>query len=284
MRFAFIAAEKAVWPVRVQCRVLVVSTAGYYAWCSRPESAHAREDRRIGLLVGEAHERSRRTYGSPRVHAELRSHGVKVSRKRVIRAMQAQGLRGRVRRSYVKTTDSTHGLPTAPNMLARDFTATAPNERWVGDVTFLRTPDGWLYLAVILDLYSRMVVGWATSAMNDRALALRALDQGLRSRRPGTGLLHHTDQGSPYASEDYQAALKKAGMVCSMSRRGNCWDNAAMESWFGTLKTELGEVFESANDASRLLFDFIEVFYNRQRRHSTLGYQSPADFERRASA
>lgn len=236
------------------------------------------------MLVGEAHERRRRTYGSPRVHAELRAQGVRVSRRRVIRAMQAQGLRGRVRRAYTKTTDSTHGLPTAPNVLDREFTAAAPNERWVGDVTLLRTPDGWLYLAVILDLYSRMVVGWATSGINDRKLALAALDQGLRRRRPATGLLHHTDQGSPYASAEYQAALEKAGIVCSMSRTGNCWDNAAMESWFGTLKTELGEVFESATDASKLLFDYVEVFYNQQRRHSSLGYLSPGDFERGAVA
>lgn len=284
MRFAFIEAEKAVWPILVQCRVLQVSKAGYYTWRGRPESARDREDRRIRVLVGEAHERSRRTYGSPRVHAELRAQGVRVSRKRVIRAMQAQGLRGRVRRAYTKTTDSTHGLPTAPNVLDREFTAAAPNERWVGDVTFLRTPDGWLYLAVILDLYSRMVVGWATSGINDRQLALAALDQGLRRRRPPTGLLHHTDQGSPYASAEYQAALEKAGIVCSMSRRGNCWDNAAMESWFGTLKTELGEVFESPTDASRLLFDYVEVFYNQQRRHSSLGYLSPGDFERGAVA
>ena len=284
MRFEFIFAERTHWPVLVLCRVMQVSKAGYYAWKARPECAHACEDRRIGVLVNEAHERSRRTYGSPRIHAELKAQGVRVSRKRVIRTMRQHGLRGKVRRSYVKTTDSTHGLATAPNTLDRDFTAAAPNERWVGDVTFLRTPDGWLYLAVILDLYSRMVVGWATSETNDRHLVLNALDQGLRRRRPGTGLLHHTDRGSTYASDDYQAALDKAGIVCSMSRKGNCWDNAAMESWFGTMKTELGEVFESATDADRLLFDFIEVFYNQQRRHSSLGYESPGAFERRACA
>jgi putative transposase len=236
------------------------------------------------VLVDEAHERSRRTYGSPRVHAELRAHGERVSRKRVVRLMQAQGLRGRVRRAYVKTTDSTHGLAVAPNLLARDFTATGPNERWVGDVTYLRTPQGWVYLAVILHLYLRMVVGWATSAVNDRRLALRALDQGLRRRWPGAGLVHHSDRGSPYASEDYQAALERAGIACSMSRKGNCYDNAVMESWFGMLKTELGEVFESASDANRLLFDYIEAFYNTRRRHSALAYQSPAEFERAAHA
>ena len=284
MKFAFIDAEKTVWPVTAQCRVLNVSKAGYYAWRTRPESARARDDRRIGVLVGEAHERSRRIYGSPRVHAELRANGIRVSRKRVIRAMQAQGLRGRVRRKYVKTTDSAHGLATAPNTLDRDFTAAAPNQRWVGDVTFLQTPEGWLYLAVILDLYSRIVVGWAVSATNDRGLALQALDQGLRRRQPGAGLLHHTDRGSPYASDDYRKALEKAGIECSMSRKGNCWDNAAMESWFGTLKTELGEVFESVTDAKRLLFDYIEVFYNQKRRHSTLGYESPGDFERQVAA
>ena len=280
MRFAFIDVERATWPVTVLCRSLLVSTAGFYAWRDRPEAAHDAEDRRLGVLVWEAHKRSRETYGSPRVHAELRANGERVSRKRVVRVMRQLGLRGRSRRAFTRTTDSAHGLPTAPNLLARDFTASKPNERWVGDVTYLRTPQGWLYLAVILDLYSRMVVGWATSAMNDRKLAIRALDQALRRRRPDAGLLHHTDQGSPYASEDYQAAMERAGITCSMSRRGNCHDNAAMETWFATLKCELGERFDSAHEAMRQLFDFIEVFYNNQRRHSALGYSSPADFER----
>lgn len=284
MRFAFIAAEKANWPVKVLCRALQVSPSGFYAWAIRPESAHDVEDQRLRVLIGEAHQRSRGIYGSPRVHAVLRAGEVRVSRKRVVRVMRELGLRGRCRRAYVCTTDSDHGNPTAENLLNRDFTATAPNQRWVGDVTYLRTPQGWLYLAVVLDLYSRIVVGWALSTVNDRRLAMDALHQALQRRRPDVGLLHHTDQGSPYASDAYQAVLLKAGITCSMSRRGNCHDNAAMESWNATLKSELGEHFEGAPDAQAKLFDYIEVFYNRQRLHSTLGYTSPADFESVAAA
>jgi transposase InsO family protein len=283
VKFAFIDAEKATWPVRPMCRALGVSPSGYYAWKTRPPSERAREDARLGVLVEEAHARSRRTYGSPRIHAELAAHGERVSRKRVVRLMRAKGLRGRGRPGFVRTTDSEHDQPVAPNVLDQDFTADGPNERWVGDVTYLKTPGGWLYLAAILDLYSRYVVGWAVSAINDRRLAMRALDQAVRRRRPPEGLLHHTDQGSPYASEDYQKALDALGFECSMSRRGNCYDNAVMESWFKTLKSELGESFESPAAAQRELFDFIETFYNAERRHSSLGFKSPRDFERLAA-
>lgn len=279
MRFRFIDVEKARWPVRVLCRALHVSPSGYYAWKARPEPRRAREDRRLGVLTRAAHEQSRGTYGSPRVHAELRAQGERVSRKRVIRLMQAQNLRGRTRRRFVRTTDSRGTLAPAPNLLARDFEASAPNRRWVGDVTYLRTPEGFLYLAAILDLFSRFVVGWSISPLNDRHLALRALDMAVRRRAPEPGLVHHTDQGSPYASEDYQRALEELEAACSMSRRGNCLDNAAMESFFGTLKTELGEWFESAPHAEHSVFDYIEVFYNGRRRHSALGYRSPREFE-----
>ena len=280
MRFTFIDAEKATWPVRVMCRVLLVSPAGYYAWRKRPESARARENRRLAVLVRAAHEKGRQTYGSPRVHAALAADGVRVSRKRVIRLMQGQGLRGRGRRQYVRTTDSSNAENIAPNVLNRDFAATAPNEKWVGDVTYLWTPEGWLYLAVILDLYSRFVVGWALSRVNDRHLARRALDAAVVRRAPPDGLLHHTDQGSPYGSGDYTGALNKLGFRQSMSRRGNCYDNAVMESFFNTLKLELGERFESLPDAERKLFDFIEVFYNGTRIHTSIGFVSPRAFER----
>jgi transposase InsO family protein len=234
------------------------------------------------VLVRESHERSRKTYGSPRVHADLGARGERVSRKRVIRLMQEQGLQARVRRRYKCTTDSDHELPVAPNLLDRHFEAAAPNERWVGDTTELRVGDsGRLFLAAILDLYSRFVVGWALSAVNDRKLVIKALDMALRRRCPDSGLLHHSDQGSPYASEDYQRELAAHGITCSMSRRGNCYDNAAMESWFSTFKSELGERFESYANAKEQAFDYIEVFYNQQRIHSTIGYLSPADFERR---
>ena len=266
------------------CHALSVSTSGYYAWAARPESARVIGDRRLAVLIEASHTTSRGRYGSPRVHRDLMAQGVQVSRKRVVRLMQASGLAGRVRRRYVRTTEIGDRPPVAENLLARDFSATVPNQRWTGDVTYLRTPAGWLFLPILLDLYSRIIVGWATCAVNDHRLALRALDQAVRRRRPVRGLVHHTDQGSPYASDAYQAALTDNGMVCSMSRRGNCHDNAVTETWFGTLKAELGEAFESHADANRQLFEYIEQFYNGTRRHSAIGYLSPRDFERRPIA
>jgi putative transposase len=283
MRYAFIDVEKAVYPVAMLCRVLRVSRAGFYAWRERPESARVREDRRLAVLVHAAHEQSRRTYGSPRVHAELAANDEHVSRKRIIRLMQQEGLVARVRRRYKSTTMSDHDQPVAPNLLARRFDADIPNQRWVGDTTELLVGTSKLYLAVVLDLFSRMVVGWAVSAVNDRHLTMHALDQAVRRRCPNAGLLHHSDQGSTYASDDYRRALAASGITCSMSRRGNCLDNAAMESWFSTLKHELGERFDTPAAAKAQLFDYIEVFYNQQRRHSALDYVSPAAYEREAS-
>ena len=284
MKFEWIHAEKANWPVTKMCRALEVTTSGFYAWRKRPPSVRTREDERLRALVEESHRESRQNYGSPRVHRDLLALGERVSRKRVIRLMREGGLEGKVRRRWVTTTDSQHDQPVAPNVLAQDFEAAGPNERWAGDVTYLRTPDGWLYLAVILDLFSRRVVGWALSPFNDRRLALRALEMAVRRRRPHAGLVHHTDQGSPYASDDYQKVLDRYGMTCSMSRRGNCYDNAVVESWFGMFKTELGETFESFADAQFKVFDYIEGFYNSRRRHSALDYLSPAEFERRMVA
>jgi transposase InsO family protein len=281
VKFAFVEAEKASFPIAFMCRHLGISTSGFHAWRARPESKRSKEDRRLAVLIRESHTLSRQNYGSPRIHEDLKqAKEIRISRKRVIRLMQELGLKGKVRRSWVKTTDSRHNLPVAPNLLDRNFEASAPNQRWVGDITYLRSPEGWLYLAAILDLHSRMVVGWAVSAVIDRHLVIKALNEALRRRAPGAGLLHHSDQGSQYASEDYQDVLEANGITCSMSRRGECYDNAAMESWFGTLKTELGEAFESHSDAKRKLFDYIEIFYNHKRRHSSLGYISPADFER----
>lgn len=281
MKFAFIA-EKADLGVARLCRALSVSTSGFYAWKGRPPSAHDVEDDRLRALVHEAHKVGRTFYGSPRVHRALKKRGVNVSRKRVVRLMQEEQLVGRARRRFKLTTDSNHSLAVAENLLERDFTASAPNQRWVGDVTELRTPSGKLYLAVILDLFSRFVVGWALSAVNDKHLALKALDMAVRRRSPGVGLLSHSDRGSPYASEDYQAALLAENITCSMSRSGNCLDNAAMESWNSTLKSELGEDFASPADTKEKLFDYIEVFYNQTRMHSSLDYASPAEFERAA--
>jgi transposase InsO family protein len=282
VKFAFIDAEKAFHRITKLCSLLRVSRAGFYAWCGRPLSNRAVEDARLTLLVREAHERSRRTYGSPRVHAELLAHDVFVSRKRVIRLMQAEKLVARQRRRYRCTTMSDHNQPVAPNLLDRRFEADRPNQRWVGDTTELITGNGRLFLAVVLDLFSRFVVGWALSASNDRFLTMKALDMAIRRRCPDAGLLHHSDQGSTYASEDYQKVLAAHGIACSMSRRGNVHDNAAMESWNSTFKFECGERFETNEIASAETFEYIEVFYNQQRRHSAIGYVSPAEFERAA--
>ena len=281
MRFAFVQAEKADVPVATLCRILKVSRSGYYAWCERPESAHARQDRQLRVRVQASFEASRKRYGSPRVWEDLVEDGIHVSRKRVVRLMQEQGLRARARKRFKSTTMSDHDQPVAANLLNREFTAPAPNRRWVGDTTeFLIGSSGKLYLAAILDLFSRFVVGWAISAINDRHLALRALDAALKRRCPDSGLMHHSDQGSPYASEDYQTVLEAQGITCSMSRRGNCYDNAVMESFFSSVKSELRDRFDSCGEAKMELFDYIEVFYNQRRRHSTIGQVSPAAFEK----
>jgi len=231
---------------------------------------------------GTGPERSRRTYGCPRIHAELAAQGIYVSRKRVARIMRQEGLRARPRKRFKCTTMSDHDQPVAANVLDRRFTADRPNQRWVGDTTELLTGNGKLFLAVILDLFSRSVVGWALSPSNDRFLTTRALDMAIKRRCPGEGLLHHSDQGSTYASEDYQKVLAAHGITCSMSRRGNVFDNAAMESWNSTLKSELAERFEDNETAEREVVEYIEGFYNPHRRHSALGYMSPAEYERSA--
>jgi putative transposase len=282
VKFAFILAEKACFATAFMCRHLGVSASGFYAWKTRPQSAHDVEDQRLKVLVREAHGLGRTYYGSPRIQRALQKQQIRISRKRVIRLMQEEGLVGRHRRLFRPTTVRDHQLPVATNLLDRVFTAKAVNRRWVGDTTELVIPNGRLFLAVVIDLFSRFVVGWALSAVNDRHLTLKALEMALRRRCPGAGLLHHSDQGSTYASEDYQDVLKQHGVICSMSRRGNCYDNAAMESWNSTLKSELGERFDSPADAKDRLFDYIEVFYNQTRMHSSIDYASPAEFERAA--
>ena len=285
MRFVFIAAEKAQHSVTVLCRCLRVTRSGFYAWQRRPESAHARRDRQLLVSIRASHAASRRAYGSPRVWEDLDEAGEAVSRKRVARLMRQDGLVARARRRYKVTTMSDHDQPVAANVLDRQFTAERPNQRWVGDTSeFLVGASGKLYLAAIVDLFSRYVVGWAVSAVNDRHLTIHALEMAINRRCPEAGLLHHSDQGCTYASEDYQRWLTTHGIVCSMSRRGNCYDNAVMEAFFSTVKFELGERFDSCGHAKMELFDFIEVFYNQRRRHSTLGQISPATFERRAAA
>jgi transposase InsO family protein len=283
VKFAWIAAEKAGFTISELCRALAVSPSGYYAWCRRPESAHRRRDRQLRVLVRASFEASKRRYGSPRIHRDLLEQRERVSRKRVIRLMQEDGLKARMRKRFTCTTMSDHDQPVAANLLDRQFTADAPNRRWVGDTTeFVIGESGKLYLAAILDLYSRFVVGWAVSAVNDRHLTLKALGMALKRRCPEVGLLHHSDQGCTYASEDYQRLLDAHGITCSMSRRGNCYDNAVMEAFFSSVKTEVADRFNSCGDAKMELFDYIEVFYNQRRRHSTLGQISPAQFEKRA--
>ena len=264
--------------------MLQVSPSGFYASRGRPESAHAIADRRLRVLVHASFEDSKHRYGSPRIYEDLIEQEERVSRKRLVRLMQEDGLRARLRKRYKVTTMSDHDQPVAANLLDRQFDADAPNQRWVGDTTeFVIGTSGKLYLAAILDLFSRFIVGWAVSAVNDRHLTIRALEVALKRRGPSRGLLHHSDQGCTYASEDYQALLDARGIVCSMSRRGNCHDNAVMESFFSTVKNELADQFASNGDAKMELFDYIEVFYNQRRRHSTLGQISPAAFERRAA-
>ncbi len=242
-------------------------------------------NRRLLSEIRMVHQRSRENYGSPRVTAELHALGVRCGENRVARLMRLNGIRAKRRRKYRATTDSKHGYPVAPNLLARQFSVNRPNAVWVSDITYIWTSEGWLYLAGVVDLYSRMVVGWSMSRQITEELTLEALSQALGRRRPKPGLLHHSDQGDQYAAGDYRDLLADHQMICSMSRKGDCWDNAPMESFFATLKTELiyRERFTTREEAKVKIFEYIEVFYNRERRHSTLGYQSPVDFERTAT-
>jgi putative transposase len=284
MRFTFIAAKKAEHTVTILCRCMRVTRSGFYAWCRRPLSAHDQEDARLRVKVRAFFETSVGRYGSPRIWKDLVEDGQHISRKRVVRLMQEEGLQARAPKRFKSTTMSDHDDPIAANLLDRQFVAAAPNQRWVSDTTeFVIGGSQKLYLAAVLDLYSRFTVGWALSAVNDARLTRKALDMALQRRTPATGLLHHSDRGCTYTAEDYQAALTASGIVCSMSRRGDCYDNAVMESFFSSVKSELADRFESYGEAKMQLFDYIEVFYNQRRRHSTLGQISPAAFERLAT-
>lgn len=282
MRFAFIEAEKASFPVSLMCRVLQVSRSGYYAWRTRPQSQRAQQDVQLVEQIRRVHQDSGETYGSPRIRAELVEEGVCIGRKRVARLMRTAGISARVPRRFQRTTDSNHDLPTADNVLDRDFTASNPNEAWVTDITYVRTWEGWLYLAVIIDLFSRRVVGWAIDDHMRTELITEALRMALGRRLPKPGLVHHSDRGCQYASATYRALLAEHGLVCSMSKTGDCWDNAVAESFFGTLKTELiyRRPWPTKRETKTAISHYIELFYNSQRRHSTLGYTSPASFER----
>lgn len=270
--------------VQSLCTVLDVSVSGYYGWRQRQAQPgrRAQADQELLAQLEELHAQSRRTYGSPRLQAALRQRGQRHGRRRIIRLMRQSGLVGRQKRRFrMVTTDSAHDWPVAPNRLAQAVRATGPNQLWVADVTCIPTAEGWLYLAGVLDLFSRQLVGWAMSDRNDTALVLAAWNMAREHRRPPGGLLFHSDRGSNYASSDFRAALQRANVVASMSRAGNCYDNAAMESFWSTLKLELvyRESFATRSQARAQLFDYIEVFYNRQRLHSALNYLSPVDFE-----
>lgn len=284
MRFTFIAAHIEEFHVTTMCRVLKVKRAGYYAWVNRPPSAHAMADAQLAATIKDIHDTSRRTYGSPRVHEELKAQGQSPGEKRVARIMQEEGLRAKTPRRFRVTTDSHHAHPIALNVLDRQFAVepgAAVDRVWIGDITYLTTREGWLYLAVVLDLGSRRVIGWAMRHTLEGALTRDALAMALTGRQPAPGALHHSDQGSQYADRDYQDMLIAHAMDCSMSRVGNCWDNAVAESFFATLKRELADDADWAtrDEARTAVFEYIEVWYNQQRRHSSLGYLSPAAFE-----
>ncbi|MDX1411929.1 MAG: IS3 family transposase [Nitrospirales bacterium] len=286
MRYAFMAKHRDAFPVGLMCQVLAVGKSGFYAWLKRPESPRTRENRRLVEAIKVVHHGSRQTYGSPRVHADLKARGHACGKHRVAQLMRQYGIVSRHKRKFKATTNSKHSQPVAANHLNRPFTVSHPNRCWVSDMTYIPTQEGWLYLAVTLDLYHRKVVGWAMDRWMTQQLVIEAFTMAMKNGRPGRDLVHHSDQGVQYASDAFQALLKTAGTQCSMSRKGNCWDNAVAESFFHTLKVELTHArqYRTRQEARREIFEYIEVFYNRQRRHSTLGYQTPVEFEQRATA
>ena len=281
MIYHFIDEAQSEYSITRLCDTLEVSTSGYYAWKKRPESQHSREDGELKKVIAQAYQMSRACYGSPRILVELRDQGYRCSRKRVARLMREQGICARHKRRRPRTTrqDPTHGK--VANVLNRAFEASAPNQKWVSDVTAIWTQEGWLYLAGVLDLFSRTLVGWALAPLQDEALVSNALHMALLRRHPEPGLLHHSDRGSQYTSSGYREMLMQAGMVVSMSRTGNCYDNAAMESFWSTLKWECTSRvrFPTRAQARHAIFEYIECFYHRQRRHSSLDYLSPARYE-----
>lgn len=283
MKFAFVHAEKASFPVAALCRLFGVSRQGYYAFARSEAKPGRRRSQEAALQerIRRVHAESRGRYGSPRVHQALRAEGIRVGKRRIERAMRGMGLQARARRRFRTTTASNPAHPVVGNELARDFTATRPDERWVTDITYVWTDEGWCYLAVILDLFSRGVVGWALDTTLSTRLPLAALDMAVRRRRPGRGLLHHSDRGCQYTSGDYRTELARLGVTVSMSRKGNCWDNAVAESFFATLKTELvhQRPWSTRLELRAAVFEYIEAFYNRRRLHSTLGYKTPAQVE-----
>jgi putative transposase len=263
------------------CGVLEVSASGYYAWLRRGESRRGREDRRLVVEIKAIHREKYGVYGSPRMHRELRDRGMRHGKKRVARLMRENGIMAKQKKKFKATTDSKHSHPVAPNLLLRNFEAETPDRKWLADITYIPTGEGWLYLAAILDLHSRLLVGWSMSGRISKELVLEALQMAVGRRRPMSGLIHHSDRGSQYACAQYQRELRSQGIICSMSKTGDCWDNAPMESWFHTLKTELvnHRDYRTRMQAKADIFEYIELFYNRSRKHSALGYMTPAQYE-----
>ncbi len=280
MRYDRIDAMRPEYPVAMLCRLLNVSEAGYYAWRRRPPSLRAQENARLSIEIQLAHERTRQTYGPERLQAELADYGVHAGVDRIKRIRRQLGLRCRQKRKFKVTTDSRHNLPTAPNLLDRQFAVSAPNRVWVTDITYVATEEGWLYLAGIKDLFNGELVGYALGERMTQNLVMQALFRAVAARRPERGLVHHSDRGSQYCAQAYQRLLRQFGMQVSMSRKGNCWDNAPMESCWGSLKNELihHHRFAARRDAKQAITEYIEIFYNRIRKQARLGYLSPAAF------
>jgi len=285
MRFELIDAAKKEFPVQRLCKVLGVSPSGYFAWKERPASLRQRDDMVLLAHVRAAFAVSNRTYGSPRMVHELRDSGLAIGRRRVARLMRENGMKARQKRRFKRTTDSLHAFPVAPNLLDQDFAATGPNQKWGADISYVWTREGWLYLAVVIDLFARRVVGWMTSDRLHKELALSALRRAIVIRRPPAGLIHHADRGGQYCAIEYQAELRRYGILISMSGKGNCYDNAMVETFFKTLKSELvwRTVFQNRADATAAIGRYIDAFYNPVRRHSALDFKSPLQFERRVA-
>jgi len=285
VRFEFIARHRGIWQTQRMCQSLGVSRGGFYEWLTRPESCRSRENRQLLVQIRTSFEQSDRTYGSPRVWRDLRAWGFSCSKRRVERLMRAAGLKARSKRRRLPIDEGVrpqHAI--AANVLDRQFEATGPNQRWVADFTYIWTDEGWLYFAVVMDLFSRRIVGWSMSSEMTAQLVTDALVMALWRRGKPRELLHHSDQGSQYTSEQFQRLLAEQGVTCSMSRQGDVWDNAAMESFFSSLKTERvsGKVYSTRNQARADVFDYVERFYNARRRHSTIGFVSPVEYENAA--
>lgn len=282
MKYAFVEEHRGSWPVASICRVVRVTRSGFYAWRRRRPSSRQVRREALAVQVRRVHAEHRQVYGSPRVHRVLRSQGQLCCRNTVAKLMRQEGIRARTRRAFVpRTTDGAHDRPVAANVLARDFTASGPDQKWVADITYVPTGEGWLYLAGVLDCYSRKLVGWAMSEAMPGGLVVDALNMALLRRSPAGELVHHSDRGSQYAGATYRRLLENNGITPSMSGRGDCWDNAMMESFWATLKTELihHERYATREAARASIFEYVEVFYNRKRLHSALGYRSPESFE-----